>query len=131
MRKIVNVVFVLLMGFYFSNPMMIDQDQAAKITFDKTVHDFGKVKKGAEELKCTFTYTNTGNDMLFISRVRKSCGCTLPVYSKEPIAPGQSATIEVGYTTTDVVGVFNKKITVFTNAVNNAVVLTIKGEIVE
>jgi len=131
MKKIANILIVVLMGFYFSNPMFIDQDQAAKIKFDKTVNDLGRVKKGTKDLKCTFTYTNTGNDMLFISRVRKSCGCAVPVYSKEPIAPGQSATIVVGYTATDVVGVFNKKITVFTNAINNAVVLTIKGEIVE
>lgn len=122
---------LVLIGFYFSNPIAIDQGQAAKIKFDKTVNDFGKVKKGTQGLKCTFTYTNTGNDMLFISRVKKSCGCTVPVYSKEPIAPGQSATIEVGYTTTDVIGIFNKKITVFTNAINNAVVLTIKGEVIE
>ncbi len=121
----------MMIGFQFSVPNSIDQDQAAKIKFDKTVNDFGKVKKGTKDLKCTFTYTNTGNDMLFISRVKKSCGCTLPVYSKEPLMPGQSATVEVGYTTTDVLGVFNKKITVFTNAINNAIVLTIKGEIVE
>ena len=131
MKKIANILMVVLIGFYFSNPIAIDQGQAAKIKFDKTVNDFGKVKKGTQGLKCTFTYTNTGNDMLFISRVKKSCGCTVPVYSKEPIAPGQSATIEVGYTTTDVIGVFNKKITVFTNAINNATVLTIKGEVIE
>ncbi len=129
--KITNILLVILMGLFFNSPVQVDQGQAAEIKFDKTVHDFGKVKKGAKDLKCTFTYTNTGNDLLFISRVKKSCGCTVPVYSKEPLQPGQSATIEVGYTTTDVTGVFNKKITVFTNAITNAVVLTIKGEIVE
>ena len=131
MRKFTNIFLVVLVGFVFANPIIIDQDQAAKIKFDKTVNDFGKVKKGTKDLKCTFTYTNTGNDMLFISRVKKSCGCTVPVFSKEPVAPGQSATIEIGYTTTDIVGVFNKKITVFTNAINAAVVLTIKGEVAE
>jgi len=131
MRKFANIFLVILVGFVFANPTIIDQDQAAKIKFDKTVNDFGEIKKGTKDLTCTFTYTNTGNDMLFISRVKKSCGCTVPVFSKEPIAPGQSATIEIGYTTTDIVGVFNKKITVFTNAINAAVVLTIKGAVVE
>lgn len=129
--RITNILLVVLMGLFFNSPVQVDQGQAAEIKFDKTVHDFGKVKKGTKGLKCTFTYTNKGNDMLFISRVKKSCGCTVPVYSKEPLQPGQSATIEVGYTTTEVTGVFNKKITVFTNAITNAVVLTIKGEIVE
>jgi len=132
MKRILNIMLVMLIGFQFASaPINMDQDQAAKVKFDKTVNDFGKVKKGTQGLKCTFTYTNTGNDMLFISRVKKSCGCTVPVYSKEPLMPGQSATVEVGYTTTDIVGVFNKKITVFTNAINNSVVLTIKGEVVE
>ncbi|MCK5855923.1 MAG: DUF1573 domain-containing protein [Bacteroidales bacterium] len=131
MKKIVNIFLVVLIGFSFSGPINLDQDHAAEIKFDKTIFDFGKVKKGTKDLKCTFTYTNTGNDVLFISRVKKSCGCTVPVYSKEPINPGQSATIEIGYTTTDIVDVFNKKITVFTNAITNATVLTIKGEIVE
>ena len=131
MKKIVNILLVVLIGFQFSSPTKIDQDQYAKIKFDKTINNFGKVKKGTKGLSCTFTYTNIGNDMLFISRVKKSCGCTVPVYSKEPLMPGQSATIKVGYTTTETMGNFNKKITVFTNAINNATVLTIKGEIVE
>lgn len=131
MKKLINMVFVVFIGFYLINTTAIDQNQAAEIKFDKTVNDFGKVKKDTKGLKCIFTYTNTGNDMLFISRVKKSCGCTIPIYSKEPLQPGQSATIEVGYTTTDEPGVFNKKITIFTNAITNAVVLTIKGEIVE
>ena len=131
MRNFANVFMVLLLMAFMSVPLKIDQGQEAKIKFDKTVHDFGKIKKGAKDVYCTFTYTNVGNDVLFISRVKKSCGCTVPEYSQEPVMPGQSATIKVGYTTTDIVGVFNKKITVFTNAVNNAVVLTIKGEVVE
>ena len=131
MKKIANILLILLIAFQVSVPANIDQGEAAKVKFDKTVHDFGKVKKGTKNLSCDFVYTNTGNAMLFISRVKKSCGCTVPEYSKEPLMPGQSATIKVGYTTTDIVGVFNKKITVFTNAVNNVVVLTIKGEVVE
>jgi hypothetical protein len=131
MKIFLNVILVFLIGGQLIYSGDIDQQQAAKIKFDKTVHDFGKIKKGAKDVECTFTYTNVGNDMLFISRIKKSCGCTVPVYSKEPLMPGQSATIKVGYTTTDILGAFNKKITVFTNAENNVVVLTIKGEVVE
>jgi hypothetical protein len=131
MRKTVFILSVIvslaMVGFGFT----IEQggDQYAEIKFDKTVHDYGKITKGSDG-KCTFTYTNNGTDMLFITRVAKSCGCTTPVYSKEPLMPGQSAKIEVGYDT-NLLGVFNKKITVFSNAVNNSVILTIKGEVVE
>ncbi|RLD65208.1 MAG: hypothetical protein DRI84_07270 [Bacteroidetes bacterium] len=131
MKRIANIFLLIIIGLQFSIPIEIDQDQAAKIKFDKTVHDFGRIKMGDKVVKCTFTYTNTGNDMLFISRVKTSCGCTEPEYSKEPLMPGESATFVVGYTASDIMGAFNKKITVFTNAVNNAVILTIKGFVEE
>jgi len=105
------------------------EDVMAEIKFDTTVHDFGKIKNGAKDVKFKFKYTNTGNDVLFITRVVKSCGCTEPVYSREPLMPGQSSNVEIGYTTTENVGVFNKKITIFTNANTESVILTIKGEV--
>jgi hypothetical protein len=109
----------------------IKYNSIAEIKFDKTVHDFGKIKKGAKNVKCKFKYTNVGTDVLLITRVVKSCGCTEPVYSKEPLMPGQSTEMEVGYTTTDIVGVFNKKLTIFTNGQTESVILTIKGEVIE
>ena len=126
------LIFTLILGFSLTNQgvnLKQGGDNYAQIEFDKTVHDYGKLKKGSDG-KCTFTYTNKGNDVLFITRVAKSCGCTTPVYSKEPLMPGQSAKIEVGYDT-NLLGVFNKKITIFSNAINNSIILTIKGEVVE
>jgi len=105
------------------------EDVMAEIKFDTTVHDFGKIKNGAKDVKFKFKYTNTGNDVLFITRVVKSCGCTEPVYSREPLMPGQSSNVEIGYTTTETVGTFNKKITIFSNANTESVILTIKGEV--
>ncbi len=122
----------LLIGFAFLNTGMslVQNDKPyAEIKFDTTVHDYGKIKKGSDG-HCVFKYKNVGTDVLFITRVAKSCGCTVPEYSREPLMPGQSAEIKVGYDT-KIVGKFNKKITVFSNAINNSVILTIKGEVVE
>lgn len=126
---ILSVIFIGLQ-FNFNSNISSNQEQAAEIKFDKTSHDFGKIKKGAKDVKCTFKYTNVGTDVLFITRIVKSCGCTEPVYSKQPLMPGQSATMEVGYTTTDIVGTFNKKLTVFSNATTESVIITIKGEVI-
>ena len=100
------------------------------VSFNKTTHDFGKILKGSKNVKTTFEYTNNSEEMIFITRVVKSCGCTEPEYSKEPLMPGQTAEFKVGYTTTDIMGVFNKKLTVFTNISTDAIILTIKGEVV-
>jgi hypothetical protein len=126
---LLSIIFVSLQ-LNLNTPYNNVQDNAAEIKFDKTTHDFGKVKKGAKDVKCKFKYTNIGTDVLFITRIVKSCGCTEPVYSKQPLMPGQSADIEVGYTTTDAVGVFNKKLTVFSNATTESVIITIKGEVI-
>lgn len=131
MKKIVLII-ALVLGLSIVNQGNINfqgGDAYAKIEFIKTEHDYGKIKKGADG-KCVFKYTNKGNDVLFITRVAKSCGCTTPEFSQEPLMPGQSAEIKVGYDT-NIPGAFNKKITVFSNAINNSVILTIKGEVVE
>ncbi len=130
MKKIANILLIVFIAFQVSIPANIDMGQAAKVKFNKTVHDFGKLKMGNQIVKCTFYYKNIGNDMLFISRVKTSCGCTTPEYSKEPLMPGDSATFVVGYQVSDILGPFNKKITVFTNAENSVSVLSIKGNVV-
>ncbi|MDR1724917.1 MAG: DUF1573 domain-containing protein [Bacteroidales bacterium] len=99
----------------------------AEIKFEKTEHDYGTVKKGGDGT-CQFTYTNVGKAPLIISDARSSCGCTVPVVSKEPLMPGQSASITVKYNTNNV-GAINKSVTVTSNAVNDKVVLHIKGKV--
>ena len=131
MNKIA-IILTFLFGVSLSNngnDFQQNEKAFAEIKFDSVVYDYGKIKKGSDG-DCVFKYKNTGTDVLFITRVAKSCGCTTPEYSREPLMPGQSAEIKVGYDT-KIVGAFNKKITVFSNAINNSVILTIKGEVVE
>jgi len=134
MKKITLILgFIILasqmnFAFDFTNMKALGDNL---VKFDKTTHDFGKILKGAQNVKTAFEYTNNSQEMVFITRVVKSCGCTEPEYSKEPLMPGQSAEFKVGYTTTDILGIFNKKLTVFTNISTDAIILTIKGEVVK
>ncbi|MCB0482959.1 MAG: DUF1573 domain-containing protein, partial [Flavobacteriales bacterium] len=66
----------------------------AKITFDKDVHDFGKITQG-EMVETSFAFTNTGEADLIISSAKGSCGCTVPEWPKEPIPPGGKGEIRV------------------------------------
>ncbi|MGX9986571.1 DUF1573 domain-containing protein [Soonwooa purpurea] len=102
---------------------------AQTISFDKTVHDYGKVAHGADG-HTYFTITNTGKEPLILSDVKPACGCTTPEWSKDPILPGKSTKIKVGYNT-NLNGAFSKPIEVFSNdAQNPRSVLIIKGEII-
>lgn len=86
----------------------------AEIKFEKEVHDYGTVKQGANGV-CEFKFKNTGKEPLIISSARGSCGCTVPEWPKEPIKPGESATIKVSYDTKRI-GPINKSVTITSNA---------------
>ena len=78
---------------------------------------------------CTFEFKNTGNAPLIISNAKGSCGCTVPEWPKEPIAPGAKASIKVKYDTSRQ-GVINKNVTITSNAVNAAEkIIYIKGNV--
>ena len=100
-----------------------------EITFDKLEHDYGNINKGDNGF-CTFRFTNTGKSDLVLTNVRSSCGCTVPEWPKEAIAPGQSSEIKVKYNTQRI-GIISKTITVQSNAINNNITLRIKGNVAD
>ena len=104
-----------------------DTTNGPQIKFEKIVHDYGKVFQGADG-NSEFWFTNTGNEPLILSKPASSCGCTVPTWPKEPILPGKKDVIKVTYNTHGI-GVFNKTITITSNAKNSRIVLTVKGEV--
>ena len=102
----------------------------ANIEFATKVHDFGTVTEEDQTASYNFTFKNTGDAPLVINKAVASCGCTTPVYPKEPIAAGASASIKVTYNTVGRPGAFHKTITVYSNDMNNPnMVLTITGTV--
>ncbi len=97
------------------------------ILFEKTVYDYGNIEQGSDGTS-EFIFTNKGQSPLVLSNVRASCGCTVPQWTKEPIEPGKTGVIKVKYNT-NLVGTFNKSVTVNSNAANSVVVLRIKGNV--
>lgn len=106
-----------------------NKEDGAGIKFDKTEYNFGQFSENSPEVTCEFTFTNTGNKPLVVVQAQASCGCTVPEYTKDPIEPGKKGTIKVTYNGYGrYPGVFNKTITVRTNARPETVRLVIKGE---
>lgn len=98
---------------------------APEITFEEEVIDYGTIEKGSDGAR-EFVFTNTGKEPLIITRAVGSCGCTVPTWPKEPIAPGEKGVMKVKYDTQRV-GAFNKSVTVTSNATNATKVVKIKG----
>jgi uncharacterized protein (DUF58 family) len=128
MKSILFSLTVLAGTLFFSNTLNAQPESGAKIEFDKEVHDYGNVKYGANGT-CTFEFKNTGNAPLIISKATGSCGCTVPSWPKEPIAPGAKAEISVKYDTKRP-GPITKSVTITSNAVNDPnKVIRIKGNV--
>ena len=77
----------------------------------------------------TFRFKNVGQSNLIISSAQGSCGCTVPEWPKEPIAPGAEGKIEVTFNSTGKQGLQNKTVTLVANTIPNTKVIVIKGEV--
>lgn len=105
--------------------------QVGKISFDKTTHDFGKIKEEIKSAVYSFEFTNTGDADLKLLNVRTSCGCTASEYTKAPVKPGEKGEIKVTYHTSHRPGSFRKSITVTVNNPDKPnTVLFIKGFVI-
>jgi type II secretory pathway pseudopilin PulG len=100
------------------------------ISFAKNEHNFGTITQG-EKVKTKFTFTNSGTENLVITNATGSCGCTVPEYPKEPIAPGKSGEILVEFNSEGKEGEQSKTVTVEANTEPRQTVLTIKSNIVK
>jgi len=126
-----KLIFLLTILSIFAIALQAQENQAVvsdSIVFYKVAHDYGTIEKGGDG-NCVFTFTNRGQKPLVLSKVRASCGCTVPQWPREPIVPGEQGEIRVKYNT-NIAGNFNKTITVNSNAANSMVRLRVKGQVV-
>lgn len=126
MKRILQLLAVFSLVVAFNSAMA---QGTPKIVFEKQSHDFGSFKESDGVQKTTFTFTNKGESPLVLSNVRASCGCTTPKWTREPVAPGESGSIDVSYNPKNRPGSFNKSVTVSSNAENRTVVLRINGQV--
>ena len=144
MRKIVTLAFLLVLGVTASNAQETSKavkkikakttaastpkvDGAGMVFVTETI-DYGTVAYNADGRR-EFVFTNNGNKPLIITNVQSTCGCTVPTYPKEPIAPGAKGVIGVKYDTSRAGQAFTKTVTLTTNAVEPSRTLTIKGNV--
>jgi Protein of unknown function (DUF1573)/Flagellar-associated PapD-like len=92
--------------------------QAPKIKLLEPLYNFGTALEG-EMVRHTFKIQNVGKGTLIIRGVKTSCGCTAAKPSKTQLAPGEVASIDVGFDTRFHKGNSHRTITVFSNDPNN------------
>jgi hypothetical protein len=96
------------------------------IKFEEESFDFGKANEG-DVVTHVFKFTNTGKEPLTIADAKGSCGCTVPTWPKESVAPGATGEIKVVFNTSGKPGQQSKRVTVTANTVPTDSFIEIKG----
>ena len=123
MKKLILSVAALS----FSAILFAQKTAATVAKFATETIDMGKVKQGVPAT-ATFTVTNIGSDPLIIEQANPTCGCTISNYTKEPIAPGKTGTINATYNAAGV-SHFDKHLTVKFAGVDEIKSITISGDV--
>jgi hypothetical protein len=127
MKKVLLMSLMLMLSLVYASAQ-----KEAEIKFEKTTYDFGTFSESTPVQKCTFTFTNVGEAPLIIHQAIASCGCTVPQYTKKPIAPGEKGTLSVTYNGKGrFPGHFKKSITIRTNGKPEMLRLYIEGTMEE
>ena len=95
------------------------------ITFEESQYDFGTIDQGTP-VEHVFKFKNTGEAPLMIVNAKSSCGCTVPEYTKDPVAPGDSGELLVKFNGSGQNQV-SKTVTLTTNTKAGTETLTIKA----
>jgi hypothetical protein len=121
------VLTVLLGTILFAgaqvNPAPVAEES---LQFKQTEHDFSQIPQG-KPVYYTFEIVNISKNTLKLDNVQAACGCTTPEWNQDPIAPGATAKIKVGYNAA-AEGPFDKPITITYNG-NQTKVIKIKGTV--
>lgn len=96
----------------------------------ETEHNFGAFDEDMGVVTCVFKAVNDGDEPLVVVNARANCGCTKPSYSPEPVMPGDTLLITVGYDPEGRAGRFTKYVKVETNGNPGRGELKITGTVI-
>jgi hypothetical protein len=124
-----NILYLLLLLFVWSPISAQDRANGSpEMSFDQTTHEFGTIAQGVV-VEHTFKFSNKGTTPLIISSANGSCGCTVPIWPKEPIMPGDEGEIKVSFNSEGKYGMQYKTVTINYNSDSGPVILHMKGKV--
>jgi len=122
---VIALTLVLALGIFScrkkgekSPEMALDTEvlkDTTQIAFVDSVNfTFDTINQG-DKVEHNFRIKNVGDKNLVIARAFGSCGCTVPDYPKDPIKPGEVATIHVTFNSAGKSDAQNKDVTLVCN----------------
>lgn len=124
-----RTVFLVLLALIclLVSPVMA----APNLVVQNPSFDFGEVFQGIQ-VPHVFTFSNSGDEVLVIDRVRSSCGCTAALISEKNLPPGSTGEIKVSFDSTRFRGGVTKTVYLYSNdPVQPVMQLFIRGTVKE
>jgi hypothetical protein len=122
MKRIFTLLFFVIIATAASAQTAASAPTQVEILqLKEAKYDFGKIQQN-RPVTHSFEIVNKGKEPFKLDNVQASCGCTTPEWSRDPIAPGGTAVIKVGYNAATE-GPFSKNITIQYNGTQTATIL--------
>ncbi len=134
MKAIKISMFALALGLmsFTSTPVQnngtVKEVTAGGLVWKAEVIEVGEIPQGTPKT-IEFEFKNNTDKDVLITNVKPACGCTAADYTKTAIAPGKSGYVKATYNAA-AAGVFNKSVTVTTNAEETPKTLVFKGTVI-
>ena len=127
------ILVLLAMNMVMAQSLEMEAEPKAEkgvpvLAFTQSQFDFGDIQQG-DKVTHVFKFKNEGTTPLIISNVQTTCGCTVPEWPKEPIAPGKESEIKATFNSTGKMGRQNKVITINSNASEPITRVTLKSNV--
>lgn len=120
-------VFIKKGNPYAGLPAIILKDTTS-VEFPEKEFKFDTLTEG-EKVEHVFTFKNTGSKPLIIANAWGSCGCTVPEYPKEPVAPGGTGQLKVTFNSTNKHGEQHKSVTMQMNTLRHNEEIFLSGNV--
>ena len=99
------------------------------LKFEEQKFDFGTIREDGGKVSHSFTFRNTGSEPVVVVSATSTCGCTVPTFSRKPVMPGGTGTVEVTYDPQNRPGRFDKRIAVMTSEDAEPIKIYIAGNV--
>lgn len=126
MKKTITIAIAIVLAVFIGAEAKKKQ---AQIQFAESSYNFGTIPEHGGKVSHTFEFTNTGDSNLVIIDAKADCGCTVPEFPAQPIAPGKKGHVKVTYDPIYRPGAFNKVVTVQTNGRQKKARIKISGTV--
>ena len=120
----------ILITFLLFTSIIFAQLFQPKLILQQSNYDFGDIQQG-EKVSHIFVLSNGGGDLLKISNVSASCGCTAAAPEKNELGPGESTNLNVTFNSAGRMGKQSKTVRIYSNDPNNPeMLLSITGNVI-